>query len=441
MAGIIIYDDPIQKTFTLFIFIYRICCYNCFAIDRRGIKMKQSFELVMEGYQLTGRKVDLSLSEHATVMKTLPSEIRRFLNRPDLIIKGSVGQGNRNDNPWISILNNNITHTTQEGLYVVYLFKKDMTGFYLALSQGITNFKNRYGSRAYSYAAQVAKYFQKELQDINHFSVDPIDLNSPINSLGYGYEKTTILSKYYPRNNYSEAELVQDLRDMIFIYDFMYQHMNHTTYTEVIQSILQNPEDSLVDGDEAVSVINHVLEDNANYPRDNNRTLVEVRAYEERSQRFRRVVSTRNTKTDYLRKAAQDLAIGLEGEKLAIEFEKNRLRALGLDDYAERVQWSANQSDVLGYDIKSFDLDGNGNVVDFHIEVKTTVTKVDTNFFVSKNEVNKSNELGNYAVFRIYDALSIHPKYYLARGPIETNFILDPATYSATYRWRVQPVA
>ena len=42
-------------------------------------------------------------------------------------------------------MNKNITQSTQYGLYMVYLFKGDMTGFYLSLNQGITFFEKEYG--------------------------------------------------------------------------------------------------------------------------------------------------------------------------------------------------------------------------------------------------------------------------------------------------------
>ena len=38
-------------------------------------------------------------------------------------------------------MDKNITQSTQYGLYMVYLFKRDMTGFYLSLNQGITFFE------------------------------------------------------------------------------------------------------------------------------------------------------------------------------------------------------------------------------------------------------------------------------------------------------------
>ena len=44
-------------------------------------------------------------------------------------------------------------------------------------------------------------------------------------------------------------------------------------------------------------------------------------------------------------------------------------------------------------DIESYDIDSKGNVKNIRIEVKTTSSRVDTEFFVSKNEVETSIEL------------------------------------------------
>ena len=72
------------------------------------------------------------------------------------------------------------------------------------------------------------------------------------------------------------------------------------------------------------------------------------------------------------------------------------------------------------------------------IEVKTTTSKVDIEFFVSKNEYEKSKELAiTYCVYRVYDVKSEHPKFYRAFGAIEDNFYLDPVTWTARYKFPV----
>jgi len=42
-----------------------------------------------------------------------------------------------------------------------------------------------------------------------------------------------------------------------------------------------------------------------------------------------------------------------------------------------------------------------------------------------------------YRLSRIYDVLSMQPKYYIANGKIEDNFILEPGIFRANYKWKV----
>lgn len=90
---------------------------------------------------------------------------------------------------------------------------------------------------------------------------------------------------------------------------------------------------------------------------------------------------------------------------------------------------------ILGYDISSYDIDNDGKQFEIKIEVKTTQSKVDTEFLVSKNEVETSKKYKDrYCVYRVYDLKSPNPKFYRAFGEIEKNFDLDPYTYLARYK-------
>ena len=119
-------------------------------------------------------------------------------------------------------------------------------------------------------------------------------------------------------------------------------------------------------------------------------------------------------------------------------FEKARLNELGYEKLSDKVDWVSSVNDVAGYDIKSYDL-VDGKMQEIYIEVKTSVSKVDTDFFISKNELNTAKKYTDkYYLFRIYDVLSISPKYYIASGPIEDNFYIEPMTYRATYKWQTK---
>ena len=93
---------------------------------------------VLENYKDVNGKVDSFTKLYKALTKTLLNKIGYTLGISDLIVKGSMGQGNKTQYPWIAIMDKNITQSTQYGLYMVYLFKRDMTDFYLSLNQGIT---------------------------------------------------------------------------------------------------------------------------------------------------------------------------------------------------------------------------------------------------------------------------------------------------------------
>lgn len=68
-------------------------------------------------------------------------------SRPHIKVSASLGQGNWVRVPWIALLNQNITTSTQSGLYVVFLISKDLQRIYLTLNQGVTELIEQLGPR------------------------------------------------------------------------------------------------------------------------------------------------------------------------------------------------------------------------------------------------------------------------------------------------------
>ena len=140
--------------------------------------LKELFQFVLDNYITEEKKVSSASALYRVLVDEIRIEIRSiFPFRKDLIVKGSMGQGNKTDYPWVSTLNKNITSTTKTGLYIVYLFKKDMSGFYLTLDQGITYFTDAYGKKKYESARKVVKYFQDHIND-DYFSKELIKLGA-----------------------------------------------------------------------------------------------------------------------------------------------------------------------------------------------------------------------------------------------------------------------
>lgn len=400
--------------------------------------MVEHFQYVLDNYNNDDKKVNSSSVLYNELIKEIPQELENLLQRKDFKIKASMGNGNKAEIPWIAIMNKNITDTTTKGLYIVYLFKRDMSGFYITLNQGITNFEKLYKSKKYENAEKVARYFKAEVEGESSFTSSEIHLGSKKGDLGYGYEKTNVLSKYYSSHNFNDMLMKADLLELVNVYDFIVKHMDTRNYDQIIQDTLADDENDFIYADEALNMLKESIDPYGDLPFGFIRELEEVKPHLDTTHKFEKITKPKLRKIDYEKKQERDAKVGRLGEELAISYEQNKLNDLGRPDLAQKVRWVSTVSDSYGYDVESFDIDQEGKVKTVRIEVKTTSSRIDTEFFVSRNEVQKSKELKkSYCVFRIYDANSQRPKFYKAYGEIEDNFILDPVTFAARYKGTV----
>lgn len=397
--------------------------------------MIEHFQYVLDNYNNGEKKVNGASKLYDELINKIPQELNNILSRNDFKIKASMGNGNKAEIPWVAIMNRNITDTTTYGLYIVYLFKKDMSGFYITLNQGITNFDRLYKSKKYDNALKVANYFKSQVEGESSFSSNEIHLGAKKGKLGYGYEKANVLSKYYSSGNLTDSLMKKELLELVDVYDFIVNHMNTRDYDKIIKDTLADDENDIIYADEALTMLKEAIDPDNELPFGFIRELQETDPTAGRTHKFEKITKPKMRKIDYEKKAKRDAKVGKLGETLALSYEQNRLTDLGRSDLAQKVRWVSVESDSYGYDIESFDIDSKGNIKNIKIEVKTSFSRVDTEFFVSKNEVEKSVELKkNYCVFRIYDVNSQRPKFYKAYGQIEDNFILDPITYAARYK-------
>ena len=221
---------------------------------------------------------------------------------------------------------------------------------------------------------------------------------------------------------------------MLAIYDELVGVLGEDNYdyNNAINKIVYDYNDSFED---AVSGIDNIKKAIAS-PTDINvvRTIHYVEPKEKRTKKYSRIRSgVAVRKTDYIEKAKTDAEVGLLGEMLALQYEREKLIKSGFNDLADKVRHVSSVSDAFGFDIISYEMIGL-KMEEVYIEVKTTTNKLDVEFPVSKNEVLISNEKkGRYCVFRIYDAKSVNPSFYKVFGKIEDNFELDPVSYLARY--------
>lgn len=131
---------------------------------------------------------------------------------------------------------------------------------------------------------------------------------------------------------------------------------------------------------------------------------------------------------DYLEQESRNRSLGRAGELFVTELESRRLHAAGKKKLSRRVEHVAvTQGDGLGYDVLSFEENGRERL----IEVKTTAFGELTPFFVSRNELARSEaDAEFYRLYRLFDFRN-QPRAFELPGAIATLCQLDPVTYIA----------
>jgi hypothetical protein len=96
-----------------------------------------------------------------------------------------------------------------------------------------------------------------------------------------------------------------------------------------------------------------------------------------------------------------------EAEVLSLEYERQRLEALGID---KEPEWKGLDDNFAGYDVLSYDI-GEFAPVNRMIEVKSTVTSP-LRFIVSRNEWEQAAKFGAAYLFHIWDMQKTPPVLY-----------------------------
>lgn len=143
---------------------------------------------------------------------------------PHVLVSYSAGQGNWAKIPWIALMDDRVTRTTQRGIYCVYLFAEDLSGVYLTLNQGVTEPKRQLGPKAgrdflRANVSELRKRVGTDLTRAGYSVDDAIDLETS-STLGSDYEASTVAYRFYPRTHVPDsAQLAQELEFLIDTYE------------------------------------------------------------------------------------------------------------------------------------------------------------------------------------------------------------------------------
>lgn len=150
------------------------------------------------------------------VRKDIPSALRSVVTNPTYIIKGSVGQGGWAAVPWIAIMDGRITTTTQNGVYLVYLYSDDGRALYLTLNQGCTDLIRQHGRR------QAKQMLLQNAAEIRKVLLVPDALydGKPITTGNKYYDLGCIAYREYTVEKFpDDAALKEDLNIFCHLYE------------------------------------------------------------------------------------------------------------------------------------------------------------------------------------------------------------------------------
>jgi len=235
--------------------------------DNDGNNLIKEFDLILSSYlDARGRPFNHaeSVVENFKAIVRIIVQSPQVQSRSKLKVKFSVGQGNWAKVPWIALLDETETSSTQNGVYPVLIFCEDCSGFYLNFSQGVTQVLNEYGRvEGRKVLKQRAdKYSVYTTNLIEHgFLVGERINDTRTGALGKAYQAATIAGKFYEKNSLPPAkELLDDLAAVLETYDLYLESRetdstNNLKIREAAEIVLQNSNNPL----SSVEIYNEIV--------------------------------------------------------------------------------------------------------------------------------------------------------------------------------------
>ncbi|PFD96432.1 restriction endonuclease [Bacillus cereus] len=176
--------------------------------------LREKFLTVMHEYLKARTEKFAGHKLGSVVRNEMTTEVTRlsFIDHNQYVVTGSVGQGNWAAVPWLAIMNKDVTTSTQRGYYIVYLFREDMKQLYLTMAQGVTETSKEEMEKIKSEIRQHIQMSKKIKKD------DDIFLGTSPKAKGYA-NSTAAYIPYDVEQMPSEAELVEDLKEMLRYYE------------------------------------------------------------------------------------------------------------------------------------------------------------------------------------------------------------------------------
>lgn len=155
------------------------------------------------------------------ITRELPSQLVQLASiSPSYKVYGSCGKGNWSEIPWVGILDTEITSSTEQGYYIVFLYSANMTELNVCLAVGWTQYEKEFGIKdGRIKIEQTVSSLRSVLRSpLNDFTFERLDLGATL-ALGKGYESGVVCHKKYSLASLpSDAEIINDTRNIMGVY-------------------------------------------------------------------------------------------------------------------------------------------------------------------------------------------------------------------------------
>lgn len=171
--------------------------------------------------------------------------------------------------------------------------------------------------------------------------------------------------------------------------------------------------------EEVPNELKEYLESKTDYPKmkDVKAEFIELNINPENIELKRKKERTFAKVVDFEKENKKNKLLGNRGEEIVFSLEKEHLKSIGKRELADNVRWVSKEDDSLGYDILSFEDNGDEK----YIEVKSTNQSENSNanFLISSNQYSKAKKIKNYYFYIVFNAKGEKPKIWKIKEPLQ----------------------
>jgi hypothetical protein len=188
--------------------------------------LREGLQTILTRY-VQARKQEQFEASHPlrTVARQLQADLGAspaIRDQSQLRVGWSFGRGGWARIPWIAVLDERVTRTTTSGVYVIYLFREDMSGIYATLNQGIAKETQQLGATAARFAIRERTVQMRRLvgniEDAGFTLSNDIDLHTD-HVVGKEYQHGTVAYRLYETSAIpTTGVLLSDLKTLLQAY-------------------------------------------------------------------------------------------------------------------------------------------------------------------------------------------------------------------------------